>query len=206
MQLHRSEKQPDWHELGRNQYNVWQKVGAVTGGWLTPANVITLIGLAVVIVGLACVAHGQYWTGIGLLVAGRLCDVADGWIADRTATKGPVGEMLDAVIDKIGTVMTILVLLVSRTAPWWALLLLVLPQLLNSVLTAYSMYRHKRLHPSRVGKLSMAALWVSLVGLIVIRALHTTPHSFVEILVYSVLALSVVMGLTASKGYLGIQR
>lgn len=199
--MHRTTGRPDWDSVALSARNRFQRVAATTGGIVTPGNVVTLVGFGMVIVGLAYIAHSQYRYGVLLLVVGRLLDIVDGWLAQSTGTKSPLGESLDAGFDKLGTVLTVIALYFSHIAAWWILLVLVLPHLFISGFAAAVLQQGKQLHPSRVGKLSMAAAWVSLPGLVVLKALNADQHSFVAMLVYATIGLSFGMGTYAAAGY-----
>jgi cardiolipin synthase len=200
MDLHRTTKKPEWEKTKPARYSSFQKVAANTNGIITPANVITLIGFAVVIYGLVVLLQHHYWLGLVLLGLGRLCDIADGFVAEVTHTKSPVGEILDAVVDKLETLCTILVLVVSGITNWWVIAAFVVPQAIISGIIFYKRRRGIRLHPSRSGKLSMAAIWASVVGLIALKALDSPV--VLATAVYAMIAASVGLGLYAAWQYL----
>lgn len=195
MNLHRTTGKPDWHALKTSDYNLFQKVAASTRGIVTPANIITAIGLGLVIYGLISILAQHYWLGLGLLAIGRLLDIIDGVVAEATGTKSPLGEFLDASVDKIGTLLTIIVLFIAATNQWWAITLILLPQLIIPFMTLYKRTRGIAVHPTRPGKLSMVAAWVSIVGLLVIKAAegsNITPVLSIFVCAFAV--LSFVLG------------
>jgi cardiolipin synthase len=199
MDLHRTTKQPEWKKTKARDYSAFQKLAAATNGFVSPANIVTLVGFGVVIGGLVALLQHHYWLGLVLLAVGRLFDVADGMVAQATHTKSPVGEILDAVVDKIETLLTIIVLLVADIAPWWVIVALVVPQAIIAAVTFYKRQRGVRLHPSQQGKLSMAAVWASVVGLIAYKALNE-PWLLMAA-VWCVVAASVLLGLYAVWQY-----
>ena len=71
MNLHRTSGTPDWATVKAADRNVFQKVAAATGGVASPANIITIIGLGMVIYGLVAILQQQFWAGLVLLVSGR---------------------------------------------------------------------------------------------------------------------------------------
>lgn len=202
MNLHRTTGKPDWQTIKKSDYNVFQKIAAATGSIITPANVITLIGLGIVIYGLASILAEQYWIGLFLLAVGRILDVVDGIVANATGTKSPTGEFLDAAVDKIGTLLTIIVLFVVANEQWWAIVLILIPQLITPFVSLYKKAKRIEIHPTRPGKLSMAAAWVSIVGLLIMKATEGTDmYATLSIVVYVFAIVSFLLGLYALWQY-----
>lgn len=201
MDLHRTGKKPDWELVAASKRTAIQRLAFLTGGIITPPNVITFVGLVIVLYGLAALLEQHYWTGLLALAIGRLLDVADGVVAARTGTKSPLGELLDAAVDKIGTLLTIIVFIVAGISFWWLVALLLLPQAIIPLVIFYKRARNIRIHPTRAGKLSMATLWVGLVGLIVIKAMELVWMHPLALFVYLISALSVALGLYALWQY-----
>lgn len=162
MQMHRADKIADWQKTPRDQLNDWQRVARQTHGILTPGNVLSAFGLALVLWGLAMLADGHAAAGLIVIGFGRLADVLDGMAADRTGTKSPLGELLDTTFDKIGVLVTVLVFVAYNVTPWWLVVLILLQHLGIVIASLLARLRHVSLHPSRVGKLSMAGVWVAL--------------------------------------------
>jgi phosphatidylglycerophosphate synthase len=201
MNLHRSDSNPDWTDVKPTDRTVWQNVAVNTRGIVTPPNIITVIGLGLVIIGLMFVMQRQDWIGIGLIIVGRLLDLVDGWLAELTQTKSPVGELFDAAADKIGTILTIIVFYAALLAPWWLLTAMLLPHIIISVISLQARRQKKQLHPSRLGKVSLAALWVGLFGFVLLRAAGLADVSIVIVTVYLVSVLSVLMSSAAAVSY-----
>jgi phosphatidylglycerophosphate synthase len=202
MKLHRSNTKPDWELIDETKRNPWQKAAARTVGILTPGNIATAIGIALVIYGLLAILDREYWWGVLLIIVGRLCDLLDGWLAEATRTKSPLGEMLDASIDKIGTIMTVVVFYIAGLATWWLLTLILLPHVIIILISVNARRKNVKLHPSRTGKVSMAAVWVALFGLILIRTFDWPAWSLGSITVYVVAMASIALGAFAAIGYL----
>jgi phosphatidylglycerophosphate synthase len=202
MNLHRTTGKPDWETLKKSDYNAFQKVAASTHSIVTPANVITIIGLGLVVYGLISVLAGHYWLGLGMLAIGRVLDIVDGVVANSTGTKSPTGEFLDAAVDKIGTLFTIIVLYIAASQQWWAITLILIPQLITPFVSLYKRTHHKEIHPTRPGKLSMATAWVSIIGLLILKAVEGSSITpFLSIVVYAFTVLSFVLGLYALWQY-----
>jgi phosphatidylglycerophosphate synthase len=202
MKLHRTTGQPDWFNIEPSRRNAAQRLAAATGGIATPGNLVTIMGLAIVILGLAAVANHHFWLGLASLAIGRLLDLVDGWLAEASGTKSPLGELLDATVDKLGTLATVVVIFWIRITPWWVLLALVLPHLIISIIAINARRRHRPLHPSVLGKLSMAAAWVTLLGLVLLQAIHASSRNIGAVIVMAIFAASFILGSVAALGYL----
>jgi phosphatidylglycerophosphate synthase len=163
MQLHRTTGKPDWLAVPPVSRNMWQRVAVRTHGIGTPSNAVTLVGFVLVLIGLQQILTQHYLLGTVLLVTGRLCDILDGWVAELTRTKSPLGELLDAAIDKILTILTVAIFFAAHIAPAWVLIALVTPHILIAIIILGWRIHKVAFHPSLVGKLSMAGVWLSLV-------------------------------------------
>jgi phosphatidylglycerophosphate synthase len=199
MNLHRTSAKPDWEKIPASKRTAIQKIAATTGGYLTPANVITIIGFGIVLYGLANILNGQYWTGLLLLAFGRLLDVADGIVADKTGTKSPLGEIFDAVADKFETLFTIAAIIVTDSTNLWVIVALIIPQAIIPLLIFYKKQKGIGIHPTRAGKASMALTWVGIVGLLLVKALG--DPLLLAFAVYAIIGLSLALGLYAFWQY-----
>lgn len=199
MNLHRTSGTPDWANVKVADRNVFQNMAAATRGIMSPANVITVIGLGIVVYGLVAIMQQQFWTGLVFLAIGRLLDIVDGLVAEATHTKSPLGELFDAVADKIGTLLTIAVLFIAGVAYWWVIMALIVPQIAITLLILYKKSKGIGVHPTRQGKLSMAAAWMGIVGLLLAKALGNP--AVLTAAVYAIIASSVVLGLYALWQY-----
>jgi phosphatidylglycerophosphate synthase len=202
MKLHRAMNEADWAQVPPAQQNIWQKQAASSRGILTPGNMFTTLGLVLVAVGLITIIHREYGAGVIALVAGRLCDLADGWAAEHSGTKSPLGELFDASVDKITTLAIIVTLAATSLISWWVLCALLLPHVLISGIALLATYRKNRIHPSRAGKLSMATAWISLIGLVILHLLHGEVAHIATGVVYLVIVVSVGFSVYAIYGYL----
>lgn len=199
MALHRTGKRPDWAGIAQANRNAWQRLAARTNGIVTLSNVVTIIGYTIVVVGLKAIVDNHLVTGGILLAIGRLLDIADGIIAEATSTKSPVGELLDASIDKVGTVLTIIVLLITGIAPWWLLAALLLPQFIIPVISLRRVRDNQPLHPSRMGKNSMFIAWITLLGMVFVAAADNPVYLVVPL--YATAASAIVMSCWAAVRY-----
>jgi len=165
MSLHRAGL-ADWDKISPSKRNVWQRLGAATGGLVTPGNLLTAIGFGLVVYGLYLLSHDALAAGIIALGAGRVFDIADGWAARRTHTKSPLGEAADATADKLLMGIAVIALLNMQLLPLWAAIILVAQSAYNSLLIIPAGRLGISLHPSQQGKLgtffawSSVALWI----------------------------------------------
>lgn len=189
MNLHRIDGQPEWANIPKSKQNIWQRVAVRTNGIVTPGNIVTITGLCVVVFALQQLAIAHYWVAAAALAAGRMLDIVDGLLADKTGTKSPFGELLDATVDKIGTFLTGVVFVISAIAPLWLILAVLLPYIATTLIVFYAHFARVRLHPSQVGKIGMAVAWVSLVGFVIAKAAHAPLGSSVLGLAVSFLAM-----------------
>lgn len=201
MNLHRTTGIPDWETVAVEERTALQRLAAATRGVVTPPNLISVLGFALVIYGLVGLLQEAYWTGLIALGVGRLLDVVDGAVAQLTGTKSPLGELVDATIDKFGTLFTIIVFYIADISFWWLITALLLPQALISLVVLYKRTKNQKVHPTLAGKLSMGALWVSLIGLVAIKALALAPTHLLAVAIYVVTAISVGLGVYALWQY-----
>lgn len=201
MRLHRAKKRPDWADVAKRRRNGWQRVAQASGGLLTIGNGLTIIGLLAVLAGLFYISAGSYWLGAVWLVAGRLCDLFDGWLAEWTATKSPLGESFDAGADKLATAAALIVLPLTGTLPHVIVGLLVVPQLLIAGAYWQARRRSVRLHPSLAGKLSMAGVWLCIGLFVIVQATGEAAVPLVSSLAWLVALVSGLLAMVAATTY-----
>lgn len=198
MNLHRTSGKPDWDVVTPSSRNLFQKIAVTTHGIVTPANIISAIGLGIVLYGLVMILSHDFLLGLIMVAIGRLLDIVDGVVAEATRTKSPLGEMVDAVADKVGTLLTIGVLVVVSVADWWVIAALLVPQLVIPLVIFYKGQKGIHIHPTRPGKLSMAMTWVGIAGLLLVRAIDIPE---LAIVVYVVIGVALLLGLYALWQY-----
>jgi cardiolipin synthase len=162
MDLHTPGLKADWDSTPPGRRNAWQRLAASTGGLLTPGNLITWLGLAIVIFGLRQLAGGHLIPGVVIICMGRCLDVLDGMAAAYTKTKSPLGEITDVVADKVALFGCALVIVVRQLMPLYLILALVVIYILISLLGAAVRIGQIELHPTQTGKLYTASSWIGL--------------------------------------------
>jgi phosphatidylglycerophosphate synthase len=198
MKLHYTNGKPDWESVDRNARNRWQRLAAASQGVLTPGNVVSLCGLVLVGVGFRellvhHIGRATLWIGLG-----RVLDIVDGMVANATGTKSPLGEAIDAIFDKLGTLAVLVGAVVEHIVPGWVAALIVLHHLSNSVV-AYIGWRHQaKIHPTEGGKLSMTFEWLAL-GCFMFAAFSSSLWLWPA---YILLVPAWAFGFVASRNYL----
>ena len=187
---------------------VWERLAAKTQGVVTPGNILTLTGGVVTLSGLWMLSAQQFGAAFWAIGIGRVCDVLDGHVARLTRTASPIGEVLDAGMDKVVILVAGVILALEHTAPLAVLLVIITLQIIVAVLATAARLGHIQLHSSRVGKYSTFALWLALLLYILTDWLYSLHHIEQGRLVYVAanwLMAGVVAGIIAALiGYLSV--
>lgn len=201
MQLHRASSKPEWELCVPAKRNYWQKIAARTNGIATPANMVTVMSFLVVLAGLGMLLANHYAQAAPVVIIGRLGDLLDGWLAEKTGTKSPLGEVLDASVDKITVVLALAAVVITGMISAWFAVALLLPQAMIAVLSLQAGKRSVRLHPSRAGKVSMALVWLALFIQLII-AWRSLENNFAAVLTGGIISLiSILLGYSAALAY-----
>lgn len=212
MQMHRIVKQkPDWAYVAVNERNLWQRLACASHGVLTLANIVTLFALAFVVSGVVLIVDGIYLLGFVFIATGRLLDLADGAIAERTQTKGPLGEALDSIADKIAFLLVFIVFALEGIMTLWLLAGLVVLQSANSVIVIVKKLKGEAVHTARWGKYASLLLWLtvgmfSVVFLLEASYLASIYRLIVNILAHVFYILTVAFGLFTTTSYLQFKK
>lgn len=201
MDLHRTTGKPDWETIKPSKRTAIQKTAAATHGIITPPNIISIIGLALVIYGVVALTQENFWIGFAALVIGRLLDIVDGLVAQATGTKSALGEFVDASIDKIGTLLTIAALFIVAPEYWILITSLLVPQVVIPFISFYKKQKKAPIHPTRQGKLSMATLWVAIAGLIAVQAVNVSITHPLAVATIFIASISTLLALYAMWQY-----
>ncbi|HET7673260.1 MAG TPA: CDP-alcohol phosphatidyltransferase family protein [Candidatus Saccharimonadales bacterium] len=196
-------KKADWEKPGKK--NAWQRLAYRSHGIVTPANIASLVGGALAMYGLWLILDGRIVSGLVYLSLGRIADIADGMIAEYTRTKSPIGEMIDATIDKFVVASALIVLGALELVPWIIILLIALQNAVNVMISVIAKLRHKALHPSRLGKVSAAFSWVTIILYPLSDWLQRDAYSasaqFLKIISLVSFVIYMVLGSQATLGY-----
>ncbi len=161
MNMHRSGKEGQWEAVAPEDRNAYQKIAAKTHGIVTPANTVSLVGAGLVASGLKDVATGKTAKGIVKISVGRGADLGDGRVAEKTQTKGPIGEALDVVIDKTEMAAVLPVFVHKNILPQPAAGVIAAQNAANTAFSAIAKRRGITLHPSREGKMATFGQWTT---------------------------------------------
>jgi phosphatidylglycerophosphate synthase len=199
MELHRTGKKADWELIPARDWNAWQRLAARTHKVVTPGNIVSLLGLATVFAGLWFVAQQHLWAGLILIAAGRVLDIVDGMVADRTGTKSHIGEGIDAGFDKIVALAAFIVLASSHILP---LVLAVGIGGLSVITALFSLSADifgKTVHPNIVGKLGTFVLWGALPGFVLGKATHA---GWITCIATALAAMALALSTAATLHYM----
>jgi len=172
MNLHRTDKKPQWERTAESERTVWQRIAYKTHGVVTPANLVSLTGLALTMSGLQDFKKGNKQRATAKIILGRACDIADGLVAEHTKTKSPFGEAVDATVDKISMAHGLYVLSETDTLPVFATASFFTQNIVNTAATAIAKKRGVELHPSAEGKITTLLQWAAIGGYVIDSALH----------------------------------
>ena len=163
MKLHRVESgRADWENQSPEADNIFQFIARHTHGVVTPANAISLAGLFLTISGIRDVSKGDTKEGLSKIFIGRLLDIADGTVAEATKTKSPLGEKVDAGVDKVLAFYAVYKL--RNKLPKDLLTSVFLYNSVSSVLNLKAFLEQAEPHSSAEGKITTAVEW-GLIGL-----------------------------------------
>lgn len=162
MGLHRATRS-DWSDIPPQERSFWQRTAAGSRGVITPANVISILGAALVVIGLIFLSSGQLIDGMSMIFIGRLADILDGMVADYTKTKSPLGEAIDATVDKVVIILALFVLIDKSLVPLLVGLIMGFHAIYNATVSVVARQLKVSLHPSRAGKLCAVFEWATVV-------------------------------------------
>ena len=165
MDLHRQAGVPEWETIPREQWNQWQRRANATNGWDTPGNRESLKGLIATTTGLYLMTRPEKiakLSGVGLIGYGRYKDIKDGKKADETGTKSPLGESIDAGVDKVLIGLAAITAVSSKTINLGEVAITSAGQTANVALTGIAKIRNREIHPGIGGKVGTFGLWAGL--------------------------------------------
>lgn len=205
MNLHRTGEKAQWEQVDKSRQSRWQKIAAATGGIVTPGNAFSLTGLGLVGFGLKDILKDNPGRGIVLIGIGRIMDVLDGYIADKTETKSPLGEGLDVVIDKLEAAAALPVFYKTGLAPKPVLAAFFGQNLANAAVTTYAKHKNRTIHPSKEGKLNTGGQWGT-IGLYALSNIanstgRTGTSEVINSSAFATTAITMFLGVKAFAGY-----
>lgn len=174
-------------------------VGVAASVW-TPANVVTMLRIAVVpVFAVVLLLDGGHTVAgrllaCALFVAAALTDRLDGWLARRSGQITDLGKLLDPIADKL-LVGTALVLLSWLGELWWAVTAVILVRELGITVMRFFLLRYVVLPASRGGKLKTVLQSVAIA--LFLLPLEALPS---VVAVLAVTAMAAAVGVTLVTG------
>jgi len=156
MNLHRVEGVADWAKPNLPKLSKIQKIASRTSGIITPGNVLSVTGGLFVVSGLVDIYRGDDMKrGIRKVGIGRAIDIIDGIVADKTGTKSPLGEAVDATIDKLAMAGIVSVFVKKDIISKSTAKHILVQNIANIAITGVGRLNGAELHPSASGKQAM---------------------------------------------------
>jgi phosphatidylglycerophosphate synthase len=162
--MHTAGKKADWERVKPEKWNYWQKIAARTSGIVTPANLLSLLGAVLVIIGFLKFGDGVTTPGLLFILFGRLADIFDGYVAHHTGTKSPLGEIIDTTLDKTTVFFGLIVIIALHLLPALFVAVIIAQSLLNAIASLIGRYRKVAIHPSQYGKLATFLAWFTILS------------------------------------------
>lgn len=207
LQMHTAAKKADWQMVSSKKWNIWQKMAAQSRGLMTPANVVSLAGGVLTIAGFLQFQNGITLLGIALIVIGRLADIADGYIAHITGTKSPLGEFVDTSIDKLTILFGLIIITIFGLMPAIFTAAILIQSLLNAGASLLGRSRGTIIHPSQHGKLATFLAWITIISYLTHGYLEDAHGLSAVSVLFSVIAYAAfivftLLAVTSTASYL----
>ena len=158
-------------------------------------NIITIARIALVPVMILLLKDQDYAAGLIVFVIAGASDALDGYLAKRLNVQSRLGAILDPVADKLLLVSAYVMLAVLGHIPFWLVLVVVFRDLL--IVGGYMLYTSHagpvKMRPSILSKLN-TLMQITLVAVILAQQAAGLAWPLAEVLVYVVLATTVVSG------------
>ena len=158
-------------------------------------NIITIARIALVPVLIFLLKDQDYAAGLIVFVIAGASDALDGYLAKRLNVQSRLGAILDPVADKLLLVSAYVMLAVLGHIPFWLVLVVVFRDLL--IVGGYMLYTSHagpvKMRPSILSKLN-TLMQITLVAVILAQQAAGSAWPLAEVLVYVVLATTVVSG------------
>lgn len=135
-----------------NDVTLIHRIADATHEIITPANVISAVGLGLSAYG---ATHIQDVSGVLQYGAGRVLDVIDGPIARRTYPGSRIGAVVDASFDKLAVAFALLEAWNHHAAPEGVIAVMALMNVINAASTVYADRKGTEPVTSKAGKYFM---------------------------------------------------
>ncbi len=149
-------KNSDWDGVKDRKLNTWQHIAKGTYGFVTPANIISICGLYLVINGIRNYGEGSVLSGVLQVGLGRLLDYFDGIVANKTSTKSFIGATMDVSVDTLEFLLVIFVLASLGTIPWVLVTIILVPKFCGAIGYSTAKMRGKAINTTGQAKIAAA--------------------------------------------------
>ncbi|MDB5186004.1 MAG: CDP-diacylglycerol--glycerol-3-phosphate 3-phosphatidyltransferase [Candidatus Saccharibacteria bacterium] len=160
---------------------------------LAPANVITLVGLIITIIG--CFKLNTL-SGLGLVLIGRSFDLLDGPVA-RFMNDTRISKFFDPTADKIALTAILLSVLAYGLTPWYIVLYVAFQNVLVAILSVKALKAGKAEGAAISGKLNVFFQTMSILLFIVSHLFTGQFAHFANIAAYASILLSLPLAFRA---------
>lgn len=164
---------------------------------LTPANFVSLVGIAVTVAGAVQLNTIQ---GLALAAAGRGLDLLDGPIARRTRTS-KLGAAVDATSDKITLLVLLIACLYHQVVPALFVIYVLTHHTIISLISITATVRKLDIAVNRPGKLAMFFQLLALLLFVTSAITPGTIHMFTLAAAISVALVGIIFGMFALALY-----
>ena len=174
--------------------------------FLNPANLVTLLRLALAPLIAMCLTHERHLPGLILFYVAGFTDVIDGGLARHYGWATVAGAYLDPIADKVLLTTVYLCLALRDGMPWWFVGLVFARDILilAAAGAALAFTRVRKFPPSRWGKLSTFLQILAAIAWMTRNAFPTfTFDSIAHVLIWPAAAATLWSGI--HYGWLGIQ-
>ncbi|WP_421788136.1 CDP-alcohol phosphatidyltransferase family protein [Gardnerella sp. DNF01141] len=109
-----------------------------------------------------------------VLAISAFSDCIDGYIARRWNQVSKLGQILDPIADRLLIIFSTVALAIARIIPWWALVLVVLRDVIMAALVVLlAQHDYGPLPVNFVGKAGTALIMLAIVSLMIVYAVNT---------------------------------
>jgi phosphatidylglycerophosphate synthase/diacylglycerol kinase family enzyme len=197
VKMHYPQDKPDWEYSNKQTLTRWQSFAMASHGIVTPANIVSVLGLILVVIGCVYIYAGHLEIGTLAILFGRFMDLIDGIVAEKTKTKSPFGEIVDTTCDKL-TIFALVITAYATSALSGVLLTILFLHHASTALFSLFFARRYNIHTTKLGKQAMFVSWV-----VIISSLGVQAYDFMygNVIVYVLTAVYAIFATLAAYSY-----
>lgn len=141
---------------------------------LTVPNVISFLRICSIPYLAWLITQHNMILALVVLAVSAFSDCLDGYIARRWNQVSKLGQILDPIADRLLIICSTLALAIANVIPWWALVLVVLRDIIMAILVVVlAQHDYGPLPVNFVGKAGTALLMLAIVSLMIVYAIAT---------------------------------